>query len=63
MSDVLAEICDRKRAHVAACKTVTPLAGLERAAAAQEPPRGFLAALRVKTEDEGFALICEIKKA
>ena len=63
MSDVLAEICERKRAHVAECKAATPLARLEETAARQEAPRGFLRALRVRAEDEGFALICEIKKA
>lgn len=63
MRDVLAEICEKKRAHVAACKTTTPLASLARTADQQEPPRGFLEALKAKGAREGFSLICEIKKA
>ncbi|MEX0923810.1 MAG: indole-3-glycerol phosphate synthase TrpC [Rhodovibrionaceae bacterium] len=63
MSDVLAEICAKKREHVAACKAATPLAALELAAAQQEAPRGFLRALERKAAAESFALICEIKKA
>ena len=63
MRDVLAEICEKKRAHVAASKAATSLSGLEQTAAQQEAPRGFLKALEAKAAAEGFGLICEIKKA
>ncbi|MFB3135681.1 MAG: indole-3-glycerol-phosphate synthase TrpC, partial [Rhodospirillales bacterium] len=60
MSDVLERICADKAAHVAARKRATPLGDLEARAAAMAPPRGFHAALAAA---DGFALICEIKKA
>jgi indole-3-glycerol phosphate synthase len=60
MSDMLVEICDAKRAHVARQKaTLTPSA-LDAMIAEQTAPRGFRAALDRKT---GPALIAEIKKA
>lgn len=60
--DKLAEICAAKRLHVAARKAATTLTELERAAAAQTPPRGFRAAIEARVTD-GPALIAEIKKA
>ena len=62
MSDVLAEICVRRRAAVARQKAVVPLAELERRAAASAP-RGFLRALETRLAQDQFALIAEIKKA
>lgn len=62
MSDTLTEICDTKREEVSRRKAATSRAELETQAAAQSPPRGFLAALRDKAET-GYALIAEIKKA
>ncbi|QLC24359.1 indole-3-glycerol phosphate synthase TrpC [Parasphingopyxis algicola] len=62
MSDKLAEICAAKRKEVARRKAATTLAMLEERANAQEAPRGFLDALKAKTE-KGYALIAEIKKA
>ena len=62
MSDVLAEICARRRAAVARQKALVPLAGLERRAAVGEP-RGFVRALETKLAQDPFALIAEIKKA
>ena len=62
MSDVLAEICEHKRAHVAAMKAERPLARLE-AELPAEPPRGFGRALRAARAAGRHALIAEIKKA
>ena len=62
-SDVLARICADKLAHVTACKAETSLASLEARAREAQPPRGFLQSLRRVAEAEGYALICEIKKA
>lgn len=63
MSDTLAEICDHKRALVAAGKRARSLADLEAAAAAADPVRGFIAAIHAVHADGRFALIAEIKKA
>lgn len=62
MSDKLTEICDTKRAEVAARKAKATFADLDALAAAQSAPRGFEAALRAKAAD-AYALIAEIKKA
>lgn len=56
----LDEICAHKREEVAARKTRTGLAELDRRAAEQTAPRGFRRAL---DEAPGFGLIAEIKKA
>jgi len=62
MTDKLTEICDTKRAEVAARKPLASLADLDTRAAAQYGPRGFRAALEAKAAS-GFGLIAEIKKA
>jgi indole-3-glycerol phosphate synthase len=62
MADKLTEICDTKRAEVAARKRNTSLGELDARAATQTPPRGFRSALEAKLAT-GFALIAEIKKA
>lgn len=63
MTDVLAKICDDKRAHVARCQALRPLADIEAAARQADGPRGFAAAL-ARTHGAGrYALIAEIKKA
>jgi indole-3-glycerol phosphate synthase len=62
MTDMLTEICDTKRAEVAARKAATSVSELSARAAQQTPPRGFEAALRAKAAT-GYALIAEIKKA
>ncbi|MFQ5346393.1 MAG: indole-3-glycerol phosphate synthase TrpC [Rhodothalassiaceae bacterium] len=63
MADILAEICARKRAHVAARKARRPFATVDAAARAASPPRGFAAALRAARNRGRYGLICEIKKA
>lgn len=63
LRDVLAEICDVKRQHVAAKKQQMPLQALEAEANAQPAARGFHQALKQKAEAKQIALIAEIKKA
>ncbi len=63
MTDILSEICARKRAHVTAMKAKRPFAEIAAAARAAPPPRGFAAALRAAGDAGRFGLICEIKKA
>jgi indole-3-glycerol phosphate synthase len=63
MTDVLAKICDDKRAHVARRQALRPLAEIEAAARQADGPRGFAAALARTHADGRYALIAEIKKA
>jgi indole-3-glycerol phosphate synthase len=63
VSDALARICADTRAETARRKAVTPLAELERRAAAQAPARGFAVALDRAVAAGRFGLIAEIKKA
>lgn len=63
MRDILKEICDRKREHVAEKKTIVSLADLEARAAGQTAPRGFHAALTRAVAEDRYGFICEIKKA
>lgn len=63
MSDVLARICDIKRADVERRKVAAPRADLEKAASEAPPPRGFVNAIERTVTDGRFALIAEIKKA
>jgi indole-3-glycerol phosphate synthase len=62
VTDVLAEICARRRQAVARQKVVVPLAALERRLA-ERPPRGFAAALEARLARRELGLIAEIKKA
>jgi indole-3-glycerol phosphate synthase len=62
MSDILAKICDDKRAHVAKRMQACPLSELEARAKAATPTRGFANALHVASRN-GYGLIAEIKKA
>ena len=62
-TNVLTEICDRKREHVAARKRVMPLPTLLKRIDNAPPPRGFADALTRRVGDEGYGLIAEIKKA
>jgi len=63
MTDKLTEICEAKREHVAKEKALRNFSELNRLACRGAPVRGFANALRRKTEIDGAALICEIKKA
>jgi indole-3-glycerol phosphate synthase len=63
MSDILVEICDRKREHVAACKSAVPLSALEEQAKAAPPVRGFERELENSAFIGAYGLIAEIKKA
>ncbi len=63
MNDILARIGDYKRREIAAARAAVPQAEIERRAAAQPAPRGFLAAIERKLSAGRTALIAEIKKA
>lgn len=58
----LAEICAKKRGHVAACRAKRSLRELE-AALPPEPARGFIRALQAKVAAGRPGLIAEIKRA
>jgi len=63
MADILKEICDRKREHVANVKASVTLAEQEVLAKEATAPRGFIKALRNAVDDGRYGFICEIKKA
>lgn len=63
MADILQEIVDRKREHVAACEREKPLRMLEPVAKAADPVRAFGAALAVKDNAGQYPIITEIKRA
>jgi len=63
MAHVLDEICEAKRAWVAARRAERPLAEVEDAARQASAPRGFARALADTDASGAFALICEIKRA
>ena len=63
MTDVLAEICAKKRAHVAERKATLPEARLRERLAEAPPVRQFASALQHKIQDAHYGLIAEIKKA
>ena len=63
MSDILAEICAKKRLEVAAAKQARPLFAVVGDAAKAGPPRGFARALEAKVKSSGYGLIAEIKMA
>jgi indole-3-glycerol phosphate synthase len=62
MVNVLEQICDDKKTHVADCKSRIPVAELSESAARATPPRGFAKALRAASRD-AYGLITEIKRA
>src|SRR5579864_843404 len=63
MADVLAEICAKKREHVARRKAAQPHSSLAALAAAAPPVRPFAAALERQVAQGRYGLIAEIKKA
>lgn len=63
MSDTLAEICTKKRTHVAAQKQTISEAMLHERALHTTPPRGFHQALKKNIESGDIGLIAEVKKA
>lgn len=63
MADILREICDRKRDHVAAQKQKTTLQEIESMARNATAPRGFINALQTWVSNGRYGFICEIKKA
>ncbi|MFC4351434.1 indole-3-glycerol phosphate synthase TrpC [Fodinicurvata halophila] len=63
MSDVLEQICSDKRRHIEERKQLLSLDELEKIIAANGKTRGFERALKEKSAESGYALICEIKKA
>ncbi len=63
MTNVLDEICAKKRAHVATQKRSVSEAMLHEAALRVTPPRGFHSALKKRVASGGVGLIAEVKKA
>jgi indole-3-glycerol phosphate synthase len=63
VSDVLTEICDRKRQHVKERKRLMPEATLLKRLDNAPPPRRFANALAGRVAAGGYGLIAEIKKA
>ena len=63
MATVLDEICAVKRKHVAACKEQVSLVTLEARLDQAPPVRGFARQLQDAAANDGYGLICEIKKA
>ena len=62
MSDVLARICENKRAHIRARKAEQPLPKLLAKLPSAAPPRNFVGALDAAAT-EGIGLIAEIKRS
>ncbi len=63
VSDVLTEICDRKRQHVKERKQAMPEATLRQRLSKAPAPRGFADALAAQAAAGRYGLIAEIKKA
>jgi indole-3-glycerol phosphate synthase len=63
MSDVLARICEGKRAEIARAKATRGRADIERDAREASPPRGFIASLEASLAAGRYGLIAEIKRA
>src|SRR6516225_6827597 len=63
MTDVLAEICAQKQAHIARAKTALSENALLAALADTPPPRPFAEALGGRLAEGRYGLIAEIKKA
>ncbi len=63
MTDILAEICAKKREHIAEQRDVVSLAELEARIAKLPPTRGFARALQAKQDARVLGLIAEMKRA
>ncbi len=63
MTDTLAEICAKKREHIAAQKAIANEQALHQRALGATPPRGFHQALKKRVAAGGIGLIAEVKKA
>ena len=63
MTDILAEICTQKRAHIVVQKQSISEAVLYERALQVTPPRGFHTALKKKLASGDIGLIAEVKKA
>jgi indole-3-glycerol phosphate synthase len=63
MTDVLAEICARKRTHIAERKRAMPEPRLRERLSAAPPVRPFAGALEQKIGEGRYGLIAEIKRA
>jgi indole-3-glycerol phosphate synthase len=63
VADVLAEICAKKREHVARCKAARPESVLRAMLAAAPPVRPFATALEHQVSEGRYGLITEVKKA
>lgn len=62
MSDVLTRICADKRDVIAARRRQVGLGALDERARGASPSRGFHRALAARAAEDGYGLICEIKK-
>lgn len=62
-NDILAEICDRKRMHIAEQKTLVSESQLTDGLRGVSAPRGFISALKTSIDRGQYGFICEIKKA
>jgi indole-3-glycerol phosphate synthase len=62
MSDLLTRITAYKREEIAEAKKQRPPSALREQAASIAPPRGFLAAIEQRQQQDEYALIAEVKK-
>ena len=63
MANILVNICDEKRKHVAKQKMKNSEAKLLKEIRKNDPPRGFLSALKAAKNKKEIGLIAEIKRA
>ncbi len=63
MAAILDEIADYKREELARARARCPDGEMAERARAADTPRGFMAALRARSDAGGFGLIAEIKRA